>query len=395
MVDAGRPYGTIEKAAIAVRGATIAWLGEQAALTRTQLECASERIDLHGAWITPGLIDPHTHLAFAGDRSCEFEQRLRGVSYEEISRSGGGILSTVRAVQAVHETELARQTMARVQRLASLGVTTVEIKSGYGMTLEHERKQLRAAQAAGKHLAMRISKTYLAAHALPPEFAERRADFIAYITAEVLPALAAEGLVDAVDAFCERIGFSAAEVAAVFDAAAALGLPVKLHADQLSDSAGAELAARYGALSADHLEYTNQRGIECMASAGTVAVLLPAAFYFLRETRVPPIEALRNAGVRIALASDCNPGTAPLLSPTTTMNMACVQFRLTPEEALAGYTREAARALGMLQHIGTLEVGKQADFAIWRCSSPAELSYWIDGMSPEGRVFGGQSDAGS
>jgi len=208
-----------------------------------------------------------------------------------------------------------------------------------------------------------------------------------------MPALAAEGLIDAVDAFCEHIAFSAEEVAAVFDAAMALGLPVKLHADQLSDTAGAQLAARYRALSADHLEYTNQHGIECMARAGTVAVLLPAAFYFLRETRIPPVEALRAAGVKIAIASDCNPGTAPLLSPTTTMNMACVQFRLTPEEALAGLTREAARALGMLQDIGTIEVGKSADFAIWRCSSPAELSYWIDGMSPVGRVFGGQPDA--
>jgi len=242
-------------------------------------------------------------------------------------------------------------------------------------------------------LAIRISKTFLAAHALPPEFAARRADFISQVIGEVMPALAAEGLIDAVDAFCESIAFSAEEVAAVFDAAKALGLPVKLHADQLSDTGGAELAARYRALSADHLEYTNQHGIECMASAGTVAVLLPAAFYFLRETRIPPVEALRAAGVKIAIASDCNPGTAPLLSPTTTMNMACVQFRLTPEEALAGLTREAARALGMLQDIGTIEVGKSADFAIWRCSSPAELSYWIDGMSPVGRVFGGQPDA--
>jgi imidazolonepropionase len=239
---------------------------------------------------------------------------------------------------------------------------------------------------------MRVSKTFLGAHALPPEFATRRADFIAQVTGEILPALAAEALIDAVDAFCETIAFSADEVAALFDAAAALDLPVKLHADQLSDAAGAQLAARYHALSADHLEYTSQHGIDCMAQAGTVAVLLPAAFYFLRESRLPPVDALRAAGVKIAIGSDCNPGTSPLLSPTTAMNMACVQFRLTPEEALAGYTREAARALGLLHELGTIEIGKSADFAIWRCSSPAELSYWIDGVVPVGRVFRGRPD---
>jgi len=387
-----RPYGAIKHGAVAVRAGRIAWVGEEASLSQAALASSLGQIDLHGAWVTPGLVDPHTHLAFAGERSDEFELRLGGASYEDISRAGGGILSTVRAVRSLSEMELAAQTAARAARMTALGVTTVEIKSGYGLDLENERKQLRAARAVGGRLAMRVSKTYLGAHALPPEFATR-AQFIAKVTGEILPELAAEGLIDAVDAFCERIAFSADEVATLFDAAAALGLPVKLHADQLSDAAGAELAARYRALSADHLEYTNPHGIECMARAGTVAVLLPGAFYFLRERRLPPVDALRSAGVRIAIGSDCNPGTSPMLSPTTTMNMACVQFRLTPEEALAGYTREAARALGLQHEIGTIEIGKSADFAIWQCSSPAVLSYWIDGIAPVGRVFRGQPDS--
>jgi imidazolonepropionase len=299
----------------------------------------------------------------------------------------------VREVRAATEVELATQTVARAARLAALGVTTVEIKSGYGLSLEHERKQLRAARAVGERLAIRVSKTFLGAHALPAQFAGRRTDFLAEVIDQTLPALAAEGLVDAVDAFCEGVAFSSAEIAPLFDAAHALGLPVKLHADQLSDTAGAELAARYHALSADHLEYTSPRGIQCLAEAGTIAMLLPAAFYFLRETRVPPIVALREAGVGMAIASDCNPGTAPVLNPAVIMNMACVQFRLTPQEALAGYTREAARALGMQHEIGTIEVGKSADFAIWRCSGAAELSYWIDGKAPVGRVYCGQPDA--
>jgi imidazolonepropionase len=393
MASDDRSYGEIRDGAVAVRAGRIAWVGERASVPRAQLERTPERIDLHGAWVTPGLIDPHTHLAFAGERSSEFEQRLRGTSYEDILRAGGGILSTVRSVRAASEEQLTVHTIARAARLAALGVTTLEIKSGYGMNLEHERKQLRAAQAVQERLAMRVSKTFLGAHALPPEFATRRADYLAYVAREVLPALVTDGLVDAVDAFCESIAFSASEVAILFDAATACGLPVKLHADQLSDAAGAELAARYHALSADHLEYATPRGIECLAKAGTVAVLLPAAFYFLRETRLPPVEALRAAGVPIAIGSDCNPGTAPLLSPTTTMNMACVQFRLTPAEALAGYTREAARALGILREVGTIEVGKSADFAIWCCAHPAELAYWIDGMAPVGRVFRGQPDA--
>jgi imidazolonepropionase len=384
--------GTIENGALAVQGGRIAWVGERSQLPPLQAARAAQQIDLQGAWVTPGLIDAHTHLAFAGERSAEFEQRLQGASYQDILRNGGGILSTVRAVRAASEIELATQTVARAARLVSLGITTIEIKSGYGLSLEHERKQLRAAKAVSEQLAVRVSKTYLGAHALPPEFAERRADFLSSVTDDILPTLAAEGLVDAVDAFCEGVAFSSGEVAQLFESAKALGLPVKLHADQLSDTSGAALAARYRALSADHLEYTNQHGIECMAHAGTVAMLLPSAYYFLAQTRRPPIDALREAGIGIAIASDCNPGTSPVLSPTSVMNMACVQFGLTPHEALAGYTREAARALGMLHEIGTLEVGKSADLAIWRISRPAELSYWIDGRVPLGRVFRGQPD---
>jgi imidazolonepropionase len=381
-------YGIIEDAAVAAQAGRIAWVGARSALPRDRAR-AAECIDLQGAWLTPGLIDAHTHLAFAGDRSAEFEQRLQGLSYPEILRQGGGILSTVRAVQACAQEQLTQLTLTRAARMAASGITTLEIKSGYGMNLEHERKQLRAASAVGERLDMRVRRTYLGAHALPPQYREHRQDFLREVTQQVLPALAAEGLVDAVDAFCEPIAFSVPEVAQLFDAAQALGLPVKLHADQLSDAGGAELAARYQALSADHIEYSNQQGIERLAQAGTVAVLLPAAFHYLRESRVPPVEALRAAGVPIAIASDCNPGTAPVLAPGAMMNMACVLFRLTPCEALAGYTREAARALGLLHEVGTIEVGKSADFAIWHCSSPAELSYWIDGLAPVGRVYRG------
>jgi imidazolonepropionase len=385
-------YGAIHNGAVAAQGGRIVWVGERAQLPPAQLARAAQRIDLHGAWVTPGLIDAHTHLAFAAERSAEFEQRLQGARYEDILRGGGGILASVRAVRAASQIELTAQTVARAARLVSLGITTIEIKSGYGMSLEHERKQLCAARAVGEQLAVRVSKTYLGAHALPPEFATRRAHFLSSVTQEILPTLAAEGLVDAVDAYCESVAFSSAEVAQLFEAAKALGLPVKLHADQLSDTSGAQLAAHYRALSADHLEFTSRRGIADMADAGTVAMLLPSAYYFLRQTRQPPIDALREAGIGIAIASDCNPGTSPVLSPTSVMNMACVQFRLTPLEALAGYTREAARALGMLDEIGTIEVGKSADLAIWRISRPAELSYWIDGTTPVGRVFRGQPD---
>lgn len=390
MANDEQPYGLIEDAAVAVRAGRIAWVGKRSMLPTALDTVTKECIDLGGAWLTPGLIDAHTHLAFAGERSLEFEQRLQGVSYQDLIRNGGGILSTVKAVRATSAQQLATLTAMRASRLAAMGVTTVEIKSGYGLTLEHERKQLLAARAVEEQLAMRVCKTFLGAHAVAPEFAQRRGEFISYAAHEVLPALAAEGLIDAVDAYCETIAFSVPEVSVLFDAARALGLPVKLHADQLSDASGGELAARYGALSADHVEYVSAHGIQCMARAGTVAVLLPAAFYLLREHQVPPIDAFRAQGVRMAIASDCNPGTAPILNPGTVMNMACVLFRLTPNEALAGYTREAARALGLLHEVGTIEPGKSADFAIWRCSSPAELSYWVDGIMPIGRVFRGE-----
>lgn len=384
-------YGVIENAAVAARGGRIAWVGRQAQLP-LQTQQPKRRISLRGAWLTPGLIDAHTHLAFAGERSAEFERRLSGVSYQQILRDGGGILSTVRSVHVASEQELTAQTVKRAARLAAHGITTVEIKSGYGMNLEDERKQLRAARAVSEQLSMRVSKTFLGAHAIPPEYASRRESFITHVIDEILPALAAERLVDAVDAFCESIAFSPSEIERLFDAARSLGLPVKLHADQLSDGGGAELAARYQALSADHLEYSSQHGIDCMARAGTVAMLLPAAFYFLKESRLPPVQALRSAGVPLAIASDCNPGTAPIINPLTVMNMACVQFGLTACEALAGYTREAARALALLDKVGTIEVGKSADFAIWSCSGPQELSYWIDGLAPIGRVFRGVPD---
>jgi imidazolonepropionase len=391
MAGGGHSYGAIDNAAIATQSGRIAWVGRQVQLP-LQPQPPKQRISLQGAWLTPGLIDAHTHLAFAGERSAEFERRLSGVSYQQILRDGGGILSTVRSVQAASEQELTAQTVKRAGRLAAHGITTVEIKSGYGMNLLDERKQLRAARAVGEQLAMRVSKTFLGAHAVPPEYASRPDSFITYVIEELLPALAAERLVDAVDAFCESIAFSSSQIGRLFDAARALGLSVKLHADQLSDAGGAELAARYRALSADHLEHTSQHGIDCMAGAGTVAMLLPAAFYFLKESRLPPIQALRTAGVPLAIASDCNPGTAPIINPLTIMNMACVQFGLTPCEALAGYTREAARALGLQDEIGTIEVGKSADFAIWNCSGPQELSYWIDGRAPIGRVFRGVPD---
>ncbi len=393
MAGADRTYGAIEDAAVAAEAGRIAWIGRRAQLPGAPSELSRHCFDLHGAWLTPGLIDAHTHLAFAGERSAEFEQRLAGASYQDLQRRGAGILSTVRSVRAASPELLAELTIARAERRAALGVTTAELKSGYGRALEHERKQLHAARLVGERLPMRVSKTFLGAHAMPPEFGASRAEYVSHVARELLPALAAEGLIDAVDAFCEQVAFSAPEVSILFDAAGALGLPVKLHADQLSDGGGAALAARYGALSADHVEYSSPDGIERLARAGTVAVLLPAAFYCLRETRAPPLDALRANGVGMAVASDCNPGTAPILNPGTIMNMACTLFRLTPAEALAGYTREAARALGLLHEIGTLERGKSADFAIWDCSGPAELSYWIDGIRPVGRVFRGEPAA--
>jgi imidazolonepropionase len=371
-------YGEIRDAAIAVKDGRIAWLGPQAGLPQ-----GAQAVTVHdggGSWLTPGLIDCHTHIVHAGNRSDEFEARLNGATYEDIARAGGGIMSTVRATRAASEDELLKQSLPRVCSLLAEGVTTLEIKSGYGLTLESEAHMLRVARRIGRELPVRVSATFLGAHALPPEFAGRADDYIEAVCAMIAP-LADEGLVDAVDAFCERIGFSSEQTERVFQAAQARGLPVKLHAEQLSDQRGAELTARYQGLSADHLEHLTPAGVEAMAAAGTVAVLLPGAYYFLRDTTPPPVTALRAAGVPMAVSTDCNPGTSPMTSLLLAMNMACTLWRLTPQEALAGVTRHAARALGLQQEIGTLAVGKRADFALWRIARPADLSYAI-GLNP-------------
>ncbi|MFL6672794.1 MAG: imidazolonepropionase [Massilia sp.] len=369
-------YGELADGAIAVEDGRIAWIGPRGAAPG-----AAVVHDCGGCWLTPGLVDCHTHIVHAGNRSDEFEARLNGATYEDIARQGGGIMSTVRATRAASEDELLRQSLARVRRLLAEGVTTLEIKSGYGLTLEAEEKMLRVARRIGEQLPVRVAATFLGAHALPPEFAGRADDYIDEVCERMLPQLAGSGLVDAVDAFCERIGFSRDQAARVFDAAHKLGLPVKLHAEQLSDQGGAALVARYRGLSADHLEHLAADGVAAMAAAGTVAVLLPGAYYFLRESTPPPLAALRAAGVPMALATDCNPGTSPLTSILLAMNMACTLWRLTPQEALAGCTVNAARALGLQAQIGTLEVGKRADFALWDIARPADLAYAI-GFNP-------------
>ncbi|MFZ4529790.1 MAG: imidazolonepropionase [Undibacterium curvum] len=381
-------YGEIRDAAIAVKDGRIAWLGPQADLPSGWQ--ASTVHDAGGAWMTPGLIDSHTHLVYAGNRSNEFEARLNGVAYEDIARQGGGIVATVRATRAASEEELLAATLPRLHSLLKEGVTTLEIKSGYGLDLASEARILRVARRIAATYPVRVSTTFLGAHAVPPEFAGRSDDYLRVVCEEMMPALAAEGLIDAVDAFCEKIGFSATQTERVFQAAQALGLPVKLHAEQLSDQQGAALTARYHGLSADHLEYLSQQGIAAMASAGTVAVLLPGAFYFLRETQLPPVAALRAAGVPIALATDCNPGTSPMTSLLLTMNMACTLFRMTPLEALQGVTCHAAQALGLAQETGKLEVGLSADFAIWDIARPADLAYFIGGNFLREKVFRGQ-----
>lgn len=369
-------YSIIEDAAMVTAGSLIEWIGP-----RSQAPSAdyAQVHDLQGAWVTPGLIDCHTHTVFGGNRSGEFEQRLEGVSYAEIAAQGGGIASTVRATRAASEDELFASAHKRLRSLLRDGVTMVEIKSGYGLDLANERKMLRVARRLGEALPVSVRATCLAAHALPPEYKDRTDDYIEHICSEMLPALAAEGLVDAVDAFCEYLAFSPAQVARVFDVAQQLGLPVKLHAEQLSSLHGSSLAARYHALSADHLEFMTEEDAIAMAAAGTVAVLLPGAFYFLRETQLPPMEALRKHGVKIAIASDLNPGTSPALSVRLMLNMACTLFRMTPEEALAGATQHAATALGMGHTHGSLEVGKVADFVAWQIDRPADLAYWLGG----------------
>ena len=369
-------YSIIEDAAMVTAGSLIEWVGP-----RSQAPTAdyAQVHDLQGAWVTPGLIDCHTHTVFGGNRSGEFEQRLEGVSYAEIAAKGGGIASTVRATRAASEDELFLSAEKRLRSLLRDGVTTVEIKSGYGLDLANERKMLRVARRLGEALPVSVRATCLAAHALPPEYKDRADDYIEHICSQMLPALAAEGLVDAVDAFCEYLAFSPEQVERVFKVAQQLGLPVKLHAEQLSSLHGSSLAARYHALSADHLEFMTEEDAIAMAAAGTVAVLLPGAFYFLRETQLPPMEALRKHGVKIAIASDLNPGTSPVLSLRLMLNMACTLLRMTPEEALAGATQHAATALGLGDTHGSLEVGKVADFVAWQIDRPADLAYWLGG----------------
>jgi imidazolonepropionase len=376
-VDAPQPYGLVDDGALAVEDGRIAWVGPRAELP-AQLGSGTVH-DAQGALVTPGLIDCHTHLVYAGDRAGEFEARLKGASYEEIARAGGGIVSTVKATREADEDTLLAQSLRRLRPLLAEGVTTIEIKSGYGLAEEAEAKCLRVARRLGMQERLAVRTTFLGAHALPPEFAGRADDYIATVCA-MLPRLHAQGLVDAVDAFCETIGFTPAQTRCVFDAARALGLPVKLHAEQLSDSGGAELAASYGALSSDHLEWLSESGARAMARSGSVAVLLPGAFYFLRETKLPPIALLRAHGVPIAVSTDCNPGTSPCTSLLLMLNMACTLFHLTPEEALAGVTRHAARALGLTDR-GVLAPGLRADFVLWDARSPAELAYAI-GLNP-------------
>ncbi|RNF28253.1 imidazolonepropionase [Massilia aurea] len=376
-------YGEIVDAALAVKDGRIAWIGKRADAPQ-----ASQVHDCGGAWMTPGLVDCHTHVVHAGNRSNEWEARLNGATYEDIARQGGGIMSTVRATREASIDELVAASLPRVRALLAEGVTTLEIKSGYGLEQGAEERMLRAARRIGELLPVQVATTFLGAHALPPEFAGRQDDYVTEVCERMLPALAEQGLVDAVDAFCERIGFTSAQTERVFDAARKLDLPLKLHAEQLSDQGGAELVARYEGLSADHLEHLSLQGIAAMARAGTVAVLLPGAYYFLRETVMPPIDALREAGVPMAVATDCNPGTSPMTSLLLAMNMACTLWRLTPQEALLGATAYGALALGLQAEVGTLTVGKRADLALWKIARPADLAYAI-GFNPCQAVVNG------
>lgn len=383
----GDGIGAVEGGIVAAREGRIVYAGPAAQAPR--LEGAAEH-ECEGRWITPGLIDCHTHLVYAGDRAHEFQLRLAGASYEEIARAGGGILSTVAATRAAPEDELVASALPRLDALMAEGVTTVEIKSGYGLSSEAERRMLRAARRLGRERDVRIRTTFLGAHTPPPEYSDYPDSYIDVLAKEMIPTIAREGLADAVDAFCENIGFTAAQTRRVMEAAVAAGLPVKLHAEQLSNQHGAALAAEFGALSADHLEWLDEEGVAAMARAGTVATLLPGAFYFTRETRVPPIETLRQSRVPIALATDCNPGTSPMTSLLLAMNMGATLFRLTVEECLLGVTRNAAKALGLEAEAGTLEAGKACDLAIWNIESPAELVYRI-GFNPlHQRIRSGQ-----
>ena len=388
MTDGSTSYGDILNGALAIKNGQIAWIGAEKDLPADAH--AAETHDGQGAWLTPGLIDCHSHIVYAGNRSNEFEARLNGVAYEAIARAGGGILSTVNATRAADFDDLLAQSLPRVQRLLAEGVTTLEIKSGYGLDLDTEAKMLRVARHIGEILPITVHTTFLGAHAVPPEYKGRADDYITYICEVMLPALQAEGLVDAVDAFCEHIGFSSEQTERVFHAAAELNLPVKLHAEQLSDQHGAALVARFNGLSADHLEYLSADGIAAMAAHGTVAVLLPGAYYFLRETKLPPLQALREAGVPMAVSTDCNPGTSPMTSLLLAMNMACTMFKMTPQEALAGTTVHAAQALGQQGRVGQLAVGQAADLALWQITRPADLAYAMGQNMCVGVIKGGR-----
>ena len=381
------PYGAIYGGALAIRDGEIAWVGPGADLPSRRAE---EVRSLEGRWITPALIDCHTHLVFGGDRGSEFEARLGGASYEKLAAAGGGIMATVRATRAASADELFRSALGRLEAMAGAGAATVEIKSGYGLDLDTEIRMLEVARRLGRASGLTVTTTLLAAHAVPSEFRGRPDDYLAFVGDELLPRVAAEGLADAVDGFCESVAFSAAQLAGLFERARALGLPVKLHADQRTDGGGAALAARFGALSADHLEYTPEAGIEALANAGTVAVLLPGAFLTLGERRRPPVGALRRHGVPIALATDCNPGTSPLASLPEAMALASRLFGLTPEECLAGVTRHAARALGLQHDRGTLEAGKRADIAVWDIGHPRDLTYWLGRRALAGLLVAGR-----
>ena len=383
----GNPLGIVESGAIAIDDGRIVRVGKRTELAGFR---AKEVVALGGAWVTPGLVDCHTHLIFGGTRADEHAMRRAGATYEQIAKAGGGIASTVKATQAASDDKLLASAAMRLDALMRGGVTTVEIKSGYALDVEGELRMLRCAAALAASEAVRIIPTLLALHALPPEYADRREDYVSMVTEQLIPRAARERLATSVDAFCEGIAFTPAEVERIFTAAHANGLPVRLHAEQLSNQNGAALAARYKALSADHLEHLDEAGAKAMAKAGTVAVLLPGAFYALQETRKPPLALLRKHQVPIAIATDCNPGTSPLLSPTLAMNMACTLFGLTPEEALAGMTINAARALGLAHEVGSIAAGKAADLAVWRVDSLAELGYWIGLPGPERRIFGGR-----
>ncbi|HYD37317.1 MAG TPA: imidazolonepropionase [Allosphingosinicella sp.] len=379
-------FGAIEDGAIGIQDGRIVRIGRRIDLAGYR----AERIEpLGGAWVTPGLVDCHTHLVFAGNRAGEFEQRMTGAGYEEIARAGGGIVSSVKATRLASLEQLVEQARPRLRALMRGGVTTVEIKSGYGLDVPSELKMLEAARQLGESEAVRVVPTLLALHALPPEHRESREEFVRLAIDEMIPAAAEAGLARAVDAFCEGIGFTPAEVRALFEAADEHGLRVKLHAEQLSNLHGAALAAEFGALSADHLEHADEAGVEAMSRAGMVAVLLPGAYYALRETRPPPVDLLRRHGVAMAVATDCNPGTSPVLSPTLMLSMACTLFGLTPEEAVAGMTVNAAKALGLEKEVGTISTGKAADLCVWRVSRPAELCYWIGHPGPERRIVAG------